>query len=296
MLRITFLGTGTSQGVPMIGCGCEVCMSDDKRDKRLRSAVMIERFSKDGASAEKYGGAFANPDFGVYTSSVGADARIVIDAGPDFRYQMLREKVRTIDAILLTHEHRDHTAGIDDVRAFNYFEGRAIPIYATEQVGCAIRKDYDYAFGSDKYPGAPEIELHTINPEQPFDTAGFHVIPITGTHYRIPVTGYRIGSLAYLTDFNSIEPHELAKLQGVEVLVINALRYVKHISHFTVDEALDIASKVGARRTYITHMSHQIGLHKDICGTLPEGVEFATDGMKVDINEPQEVKRLLELK
>lgn len=287
MLRITFLGTGTSQGVPMIGCGCEVCTSTDRHDKRLRSSVMIERFSADSCQKQKCGGnEFTKPEYGIYNSSVGADARIVIDAGPDFRYQMLRENVRTLDAILLTHEHKDHTAGIDDVRAFNYFEARATPIYATEQVGRAVRKDYAYAFGDNKYPGVPEIDLRTIDPEQPFDVAGFHIIPVSGQHYRIPVTGYRIGSLAYLTDFNSITPDQIAKLEGVDVLVINALRYAKHLSHFTVDEALQVAAKVGARKTYLTHMSHQIGLYKNIYNTLPEGVEFAVDGLKIDVSEP----------
>lgn len=288
MLRITFLGTGTSQGVPMIGCGCEVCTSDDEHDKRLRSSVMIERFLSENTQRGCDEGV-TNKEFIASTTPVGADARIVIDAGPDFRCQMLREKVRSLDAILLTHEHKDHTAGIDDVRAFNYFDARAIPIYATTQVGLAVKKDYDYAFGDNKYPGAPEIDLRTIEPNQPFDVAGLHITPITGLHYRIPVTGYRIGPIAYLTDFNSIEPEQINKLKGVEVLVINALRHTKHISHFTVNEALAVAEKVGAQRTFLTHMSHQIGLYRDIYKILPSGVEFASDGLLINVYEQSDV-------
>lgn len=282
MLRLTFLGTGTSQGVPMIGCTCIVCRSHDVRDKRLRSSVMIERF--DSRPEERAADMIpAEPCLGMYSKSVGADARIVIDAGPDFRTQMLREDVRTLDAILLTHEHKDHMGGIDDVRAFNYFQGGAVPIYATTRVGNAVRKDFDYAFSEHRYPGAPEIDLRTIEPDVPFDVAGFHIEPISGLHGKLPVTGYRIGRLAYLTDFNHIDDAQLARLQGLNTLVINALRYEKHLSHFTVDEAIAISRIVKPRRTYLTHMSHQIGLYADKCSTLPSDITFAWDGMKVDI-------------
>ncbi len=287
MLRLTFLGTGTSQGVPMIGCNCPVCRSQDSHDRRLRSSVMIERF--DSSPEQRPADILPQaPAHAMYTGSVGADARIVIDAGPDFRYQMLREGVKTLDAILLTHEHKDHIAGIDDVRAFNYFEGRAVPIYATERVGKAVRKDFDYAFAQNRYPGAPEIDLRTIRCDEAFDVAGFRILPVTGRHYLLPVTGYRIGRLAYLTDFNGIDDRQLDKLRGVKVLVINALRYEKHISHFTVDEAVAISRKVGARRTYLTHMSHQIGLWAEKKDTLPEGVKFAWDGLRVEIEDGHE--------
>lgn len=254
MIRLTFLGTGTSQGVPMIGCDCEVCRSTDPRDKRLRSSVMIE----------------------------SNGARIVIDAGPDFRYQMLREGVKDIDAILLTHEHTDHIMGLDDVRAFNYFCSKSIEVWATERVQNIVRKNFDYAFSDHPYPGAPRITLRTIA-EESFKVGTTEITPIFGRHFTLPVTGFRIGPVAYLTDFNHIEDNELEKLKGVEVLVINALRHQRHISHFTLDQATEIARRVGAPRTYFTHMSHQIGLHAEAGKNIPEGTHFAYDRLIVEI-------------
>lgn len=254
MIRLTFLGTGTSQGVPMIGCDCPVCRSQDPHDKRLRSSVMIE----DGSS------------------------RLVIDAGPDFRYQMLREDVRDIDAILLTHEHTDHIMGLDDVRAFNYFCSKSIDVWATERVQRVVRKNFDYAFAEKPYPGAPRITLQTI-PEEPFRVGTLEVTPIFGRHFTLPVTGYRVGPVAYLTDFNHIEDKEIEKLQGVEVLVINALRHTRHISHFTVSDAIEVARRAGARRTLLTHLSHQIGLHAEEQSKLPEGVSLAYDRLQIEI-------------
>lgn len=260
-MRLTFLGTGTSQGVPTIGCRCEVCRSDDPRDNRLRTSAMVEC----------------------------GDRRIVIDAGPDFRYQMLRAGVRHIDGILLTHEHKDHTGGIDDVRAFNFVDYptiHVVDIYATERTAACVRKDFDYAFERDKYRGVPEIVLHTIDPDRPFEVAGIEVVPVRGHHSeRFEVTGYRIGALAYLTDFKTIEPAEQAKLYGVDTLVVNALRWKPHTSHFTVGEALELIARVRPRRAYLTHMSHDIGLHRMLDGRLPENVRFAYDTLSIEIND-----------
>ena len=260
-MRLTFLGTGTSQGVPTIGCRCEVCHSTDPRDTRLRTSAMVE---------------------------VG-DVRIVIDAGPDFRYQMLRTGVRHINAILLTHEHKDHTGGIDDVRAFNFVDFPVIhrvDIYATARTAACVRKDFDYAFAEDKYRGVPEIELHEFDPSKPFEVKGVEIVPIRGQHSdRFEVTGYRIGRLAYLTDFKQIEESEIEKLQGVEVLVVNALRWREHVSHFTVEEALQLIERVKPHRAYLTHMSHDIGLHADSASRLPKGVELAYDTLTIEIED-----------
>ena len=254
MVRLTFLGTGTSQGVPMIGCDCIICRSADPHDKRLRSSVMIEN----------------------------EDTRLIVDSGPDFRYQMLRAGVKDIDAILLTHEHTDHIMGLDDVRAFNYFCQKSVEVWATERVGAVVRKNFDYAFAENPYPGAPRITLHNIT-EQPFKVGNLEVVPIFGRHFTLPVTGFRVGPVAYLTDFNHIEEEELHKLQGVEVLVINALRHTRHISHFTLPEAMEIARKVGAPKTYFTHLSHQIGLHAEEEAKLPEGMHLAYDCLTIEI-------------
>ena len=260
-MRLTFLGTGTSQGVPTIGCRCDVCRSTDPRDTRLRTSAMVE---------------------------VG-DVRMIIDAGPDFRYQMLRTGVRHIDAILLTHEHKDHTGGIDDVRAFNFVDFPVIhrvDIYATARTAACVRKDFDYAFAEDKYRGVPEIELHEFDPSKPFEVKGVEIVPIRGQHSdRFEVTGYRIGRLAYLTDFKQIEESEIEKLQGVEVLVVNALRWREHVSHFTVEEALQLIERVKPHRAYLTHMSHDIGLHADSASRLPKGVELAYDTLTIEIED-----------
>ena len=226
-MKLTFLGTGTSQGVPVIGCRCKVCTSADRRDNRLRTSAMVE------------------------TRGV----RIVIDAGPDFRYQMLRTGVRHLDAILLTHEHKDHIGGLDDVRAFNFVDYpptvHKVHIWAAPRALECVRKDFDYAFAQDKY--------------------------------RFEVTGFRIGTLAYLTDFKTIEDAEAEKLRGTEVLAVNALRFAPHPSHFNLAEALALIRRVGPREAYITHMSHEIGLHAETEATLPPGVHLAYDGLEVEI-------------
>ncbi|MEG0808049.1 MAG: MBL fold metallo-hydrolase [Alistipes sp.] len=267
-MKLTFLGTGTSQGVPVIGCRCKVCSSNDRRDRRLRTSAMVE------VSA---------------TTDVPA-VRLVIDAGPDFRYQMLRAEVRHLDAILLTHEHKDHIGGLDDVRAFNFVDYppliHKVDLYATPQTLMCVRKDFDYAFGQDKYRGVPEIELHKIDVSRPFTAAGVMITPISGHHSeRFLVTGYRIGQLAYLTDFKTIEEAEIQKMIGVDVLVVNALRFEEHYSHFNVAEALALIARVRPRVAYLTHMSHDIGLHAITEEQLPEGVHLAYDTLEVEIND-----------
>lgn len=258
-MKLTFLGTGTSQGVPVIGCKCEVCRSVDRRDRRLRTSAMIEVDGK----------------------------RFIIDAGPDFRYQMLREGVTHIDAILLTHMHKDHTAGIDDVRAFNFVDYPTIHsthIYGNEATINRVKMEYDYAFAENKYRGVPVIELHTIDTDAPFVAAGVEIVPILGHHSdRFRSVGYRFGDVAYITDFSHIEPAEEAKLGGVKVLVINSLRWEPHDSHFSVSEALEVIKRVKPERAYLTHMSHNIGLYEEAQAKLPEGVMFAYDGLTVEL-------------
>lgn len=260
-MKLTFLGTGTSQGVPVIGCRCEVCQSADKRDQRLRTSAMIEC----------------------------EDCRIIIDAGPDFRQQMLRTGVRTIDAILLTHEHKDHTGGLDDVRAFNFVDFptiRVVDIFANRQTAAAIKKDYDYAFADNKYIGAPEMRLHTIDTTAPFEVKGHEIIPINGRHSeRFFVTGYRIGPLAYMTDFKELLEGEEDKLLGIDTLVVNALRFRSHHSHFNVEEAVALINRIKPRIAYLTHLSHDIGLHAETANKLPEGVFLGYDGLSIYINE-----------
>lgn len=252
--RLTFLGTGTSQGVPMIGCGCDVCRSKDPRDKRLRSSVYIEHMG----------------------------LRILIDAGPDFRQQMLREGITGVDAILLTHNHKDHTGGLDDIRAFNYHEKKATQIYCEKYVEEALRLEYSYAFAEKKYPGAPEWNVNIID-DKPFSINGIEIIPIRGMHYRLPVLGYRFGDIAYCTDMNNIPEEEFAKLQGLEHFVINCVKRGQHISHFSLEEAVAVARKVGARHSWLTHLSHQLPLHEELMKELPDDIKPAYDGLKIEI-------------
>lgn len=251
--KLIFLGTGTSQGVPMIGCRCEVCSSDDRRDQRLRSSVLI--------------------------SCQGVD--LLIDTTPDFRYQMLREGVNRIDGVLYTHDHKDHTGGMDDLRAFNYTMQQPIDIYCEERVERILRKDFDYAFAEIRYPGVPHINLHRITTE-PFKVKGLEIIPIRGMHYRLPVLGFRISQVCYLTDLNSIEDSEIEKFRGVDVLVINALRHQEHISHFSLNQALDVIAKAQSKRAFLTHISHQLGLYTTTNPILPDGVEMAYDRLIVE--------------
>ena len=236
----------------MIGCGCEVCTSSDLRDKRLRASVLVDYCGK----------------------------RFLVDAGPDFRQQMLRAGVSHVDAILLTHNHKDHTGGLDDIRAFNYLEKSATQIYCEKYVEESLRKEYSYAFAEEKYPGAPEWEVHLID-DKPFSIDGVEIIPIRGKHFTLPVLGYRFGDIAYCTDMNRIPDEEFAKLEGLEHFIINCVRRGRHISHFSLEGALEVAARVGARHTWLTHLSHQLPRYEDLLAELPEGVEPAYDGLVI---------------
>jgi phosphoribosyl 1,2-cyclic phosphate phosphodiesterase len=253
-VKVTVLGTGTSQGVPVIGCDCDVCKSINPKDNRLRSSVFIEY----------------------------DDLNLLIDSGPDFRQQMLRENINKLDAILFTHEHKDHIAGLDDVRAFNFMTQKPMDVYAETRVQEALRKEYAYIFSSNNYPGIPKINLHTIN-EDEFFIKNLKVMPIRLMHYRLPILGFRIGDFAYVSDANFIADQEKEKLLGSKVLIIDALRQEKHISHFSLEESVEIAKEIGARNTYFTHMSHHIGLHDEVNNKLPSNMQLAFDGLKIEI-------------
>jgi len=255
-VKITFLGTGTSQGVPVIACECDTCRSTDPRDKRLRTSLLLK------------------------TDNVS----LLFDAGPDFRQQMLKEKVARLDAIILTHEHKDHIAGLDDVRAFNYKSQAAIAIYSEERVQKAIRKEYSYVFSEIQYPGVPKMKLFPV-PEQGFRIKELEIIPIRAFHYHLPVYGFRTGDFAYITDANYIPEESKEKLYGVKYLVINALRKEKHISHFSLREALDFIREISPKKAFITHISHQMGCHAQVSKELPKGTCLAYDGLTVNMSE-----------
>jgi phosphoribosyl 1,2-cyclic phosphate phosphodiesterase len=253
-LRVTFLGTGTSQGVPVIACGCEVCTSADPRDKRLRTSILIE----------------------------GEGKVVVIDSGPDFRYQMLRANVQRLDAIVFTHEHKDHVAGLDDIRAFNYKQDGPIDVYATTRVQQGLKREFFYIFEEFKYPGIPQLNLHTIDHE-PFNIGKIKFIPIEVMHYKLPVLGFRINDFTYITDAKTVSEQEKEKIRGSKILVINALQKQQHISHFTFDEAIAFAEDIGAEQTYFTHISHRLGKHADISAILPPNVALGFDGLTLEI-------------
>ena len=290
MTKLTFLGTGTSQGVPIIGCQCEVCKSADSKDKRYRSSALVEY---DGMT-------------------------ILVDAGPDFRSQMLAHDVRHLDAILLTHNHKDHTGGLDDVRSFNYIDRQAAEIFCEERVLQTLRVEYSYAFAEHKYPGAPEWHVHLID-ERPFHVEALHgkgelewvhdigyfyrqpdgslkpsdnavqeashehpnIIPIRGLHGQMPVLGFRFGKIAYITAMSKLPESELSKLRGLEHVTLNTVSYHPHHSHFSLDEALELAGKIGARHTWLTHLSHAFPRHEEFCRQLPPGVQPAYDGLVI---------------
>ncbi|HXG94202.1 MAG TPA: MBL fold metallo-hydrolase [Blastocatellia bacterium] len=251
-MRVTFLGTGTSVGVPTVGCDCETCLSDDPRDKRLRTSVLIEH---DGRN-------------------------IIIDASTDFRQQALRVGLRRLDAILFTHSHADHCFGLDDARPFMFRHG-AIAVFATEETWKGLRRIYAYAFEPSPYPGVPRIIPHTIIGD--FNLLGLEVEPLTVIHGRLPVTAYRIGGFAYVTDCNEIPEETCARLRGLDLLVIDALRFKKHPTHMTLDESLDYIERLKPRRALLTHISHDIK-HADTSDHLPEGVEIAYDGLTIEVD------------
>lgn len=253
-MKVTFLGTGTSQGIPMIACDCEVCLSKDTRDQRLRVSLHIETQGKS----------------------------FIIDTGPDFRQQVLRAGIKRVDAIVYTHEHKDHTAGMDDVRGFNYAQKSSIPLYAQKNVIDQLKREFAYAFDENKYPGVPEIDVFEIE-NAPFEIEGVQWNPILVKHYFLDVFGYRIGDFTYITDANAIADVELEKIKGSKVLVINALRKTNHVSHFTLEEALEIIQKIEPEQAYITHISHQMGLHTEVQLELPANVFLAYDGLEIQL-------------
>jgi phosphoribosyl 1,2-cyclic phosphate phosphodiesterase len=253
-LKITFLGTGTSQGIPVITCRCAVCTSKDFKDKRLRTSVLIET----------------------------EDKTIVIDSGPDFRYQMLRAEATDLDAILFTHEHKDHVAGMDDIRPFNYMLHKNIDVYAAPRVQEALKREFSYIFTNVQYLGLPRINLNTIT-DAPFPIGASTIVPLKVMHYKLPIHGFRIGDFSYITDAKTIPEETMEQLQGTRILVVNALQHTDHISHFNLQEALEFARKVGAEQTYLTHISHNLGRHEEVDKALPAGVLLAYDTLSIFI-------------
>lgn len=245
------MGTGTSQGVPVIACDCKVCKSSDVHDNRLRTSVLIQTENQS----------------------------IMIDSGPDFRYQVLRSGINQLDAILFTHQHRDHIAGLDDVRSFNFVQKKAMPIYGNELVIQQIKREFHYVF-ENKYPGIPQLEIHQID-DNPFSIHDLSIIPIKVLHHNLPVLGFRINDLTYITDANSIPETEFVKIMGTKTLVINALQKDDHLSHFTLKEALEIIDKLQPEKAYLTHISHKMGLHQLVSEELPQNVKLAYDGLSI---------------
>lgn len=251
-LTITFLGTGTSSGVPMVACDCGVCKSNDAKDQRLRSSILVQ----------------------------SSKTSFVVDTTPDFRYQMLREQVKKLDAVLYTHPHKDHIAGLDDVKAFTFVSGNAMEIFANELTQEALKREFYYIFTDKKYPGIPQVNINTID-LTPFSIGDIPVIPILVWHLNMPVLGFRFGDFTYITDANRMEETEKEKIKGSKTLIINALRHKKHLSHFTLDEAINLVQELNVPQAYFTHISHQLGKHQQINSELPNGVELAYDGMQL---------------
>jgi phosphoribosyl 1,2-cyclic phosphate phosphodiesterase len=253
-MKVTFLGTGTSQGVPVIACDCAVCQSSDPKDNRLRSSVMVSFNEKN----------------------------YVIDTGPDFRQQMLREKVETLSAVVYTHEHKDHVAGMDDVRAFNFKEKRDMQVYCTKEVQQALKREFSYVFNENPYPGIPKVHVNLIT-NRPFVVEDLEFVPIEVLHYKMPVFGYRIGDFTYITDAKTIAENEKEKIKGTRILVVNALRLTEHISHFNLEQALAFIDEIKPEKAYLTHISHLLGLQEEISKILPENVEIAYDGLTIEL-------------
>ncbi len=255
-MRLTFLGTGTSQGVPVIGCECEVCKSTDPKDKRLRTSAMVET----------------------------EENTFVIDTGPDFRQQMLRNTPTDMPKVLFTHEHKDHIAGLDDIRAFNFKYRKPIEIYASLSVQKALKREFYYVFEEQKYPGVPEVKLNTISGDESFTINGTEIVPINLLHHKMPVLGFRIGNIAYITDTNYLPPEEEHKLEGLEILILNALRKEKHYSHFNLEEAIELVQKLKSKKAYFTHISHLMGKHADVEKELPHHMHLAYDGLVAELD------------
>lgn len=255
-MQITFLGTGTSQGVPIIGCECDVCQSEDSKDKRLRSSIFVE----------------------------WKGVKMVVDTGPDFRYQLLRAGIKDVDAVLYTHEHRDHIAGLDDIRPINFLLDKSIDVYATDLVEVALKRDYHYIFSGNNYPGIPQIQMHKIK-NAPFEVMGNEIVPIEGMHYKLPVFGFRFKDFVYITDMNYLSEIEKEKIKGAKVLVLNALRREAHISHFTLQEAIDLANELEVPQVYFTHISHQLGKQQDVGLELPQNMRIAYDGLQIELDD-----------
>lgn len=253
-MKVTFLGTGTSQGIPVIGCPCEVCNSMDYRDKRLRTSIHVEI---DGKS-------------------------FVIDTGPDFRQQALREGIKKLDAVIFTHGHKDHTAGLDDVRAYNYFQNASMPIYGTPDVHEQLKREFYYAFSENKYPGIPQLDLMELDGED-FFIQGIDIKTLPVQHMKLNVLGYRFKNFSYITDANFIPESTFEKLKGTKVLVLNALQKEAHVSHFNLKEAIDVADRIRADQTYFIHMSHRLGLHKEIDLELPNHIRLSYDGLSLTL-------------
>jgi len=254
-MKVTFLGTGTSQGVPIIGCQCAICLSTDTRDKRLRTSILIE----------------------------SETTTVVIDSGPDFRQQLLRADVRKLDGLVFTHSHKDHLAGMDDIRAFNYLQQKPVDIYASTFTQTIIRSEFPYIFSGNNYPGIPEINMHTISKNEIFQIGDIVIKPIEVIHYKMPVLGFRIHDFTYITDANFIDDTEIKKIEGSTCLVLNALRREPHISHFTLEEAIAVSQKIKPQQTYFTHISHQLGFHELLEEELPQGINLAYDMLSIEI-------------